>query len=79
MTYLGRIEINPGKLLGKPVIKGTRVPVALILNLLARGYTIDRILEAYPNLKKIDVLAALRYSESRLKRESLAPLATRYR
>ncbi|MBI3305148.1 DUF433 domain-containing protein [Candidatus Parcubacteria bacterium] len=75
MTYLGRIEINPGKLLGKPVIKGTRIPVALILNLFARGYTIDRILEAYPNLRRADVLAALRYSEARLKRESVAPLA----
>ncbi|MBI2515185.1 DUF433 domain-containing protein [Candidatus Wolfebacteria bacterium] len=73
MTYLDRIEINPQKLAGKPVIKGTRLPVALILNLLARGYTIGRILRAYPNLKKTDILAAIRYSEARLQREIIRP------
>ncbi len=59
MTYLDRIEINPKKLTGKPIIKGTRIPVALILNLLARDYTIERIVRAYPNLKRADVLAAI--------------------
>ena len=74
MTYLERIEINPKKLAGKPVIKRTRIPVALILNLLAKGYTIERILRAYPNLKKADLLAAIRYSEARIQREFIAPL-----
>lgn len=75
MTYFERIEINPKKLAGKPIIKGTRIPVALILNLLARGYTIERILNAYPNLKKMDVLAAIRYSEARMQREIVRPFA----
>lgn len=74
MTYFNRIEINPKKLAGKPVIKGTRVPVALILNLLARGYTIERIIQAYPNLLRADVLAAIRYSEARVQREMVRPL-----
>lgn len=61
MTYLHRIEINPKIIAGKPVIKGTRVSVALVLNLLAKGYTITRILRAYPNLTKPGVLAAIQY------------------
>jgi uncharacterized protein (DUF433 family) len=43
-----RITINPKILCGKPVIKGTRTPVYLILNLIARGYTFERIIGAYP-------------------------------
>ncbi|MBI2591345.1 MAG: DUF433 domain-containing protein [Candidatus Brennerbacteria bacterium] len=69
-----RIEINPKILVGKPIIKGTRIPVTLILNLLAKGYTVERILEVYPNLKRIDVFAAIRYSEARLKKEFIVPL-----
>lgn len=68
-----RIEINPKILAGKPVIKGTRIPVALILNLFVRGYTTERILRAYPNLKKADILAAIRYSEARMQREIVRP------
>ncbi len=75
MEIVKHIEINPDVLLGKPVIKGTRVPVALILNLLEHGYTIKRILTAYPNLKKADVLAAIRYSAARINREEITPLA----
>lgn len=77
MTYLNRVEINPKVLVGKPVIKGTRIPVALILNLLAKGYTVQRIVEAYPNLKRDDVLAAIRYSEARINREFVTPVGTR--
>jgi uncharacterized protein (DUF433 family) len=73
MKYLERIEINPKILVGKPVIKGTRIPAALILNLLANGYAVERILRAYPNLKREDVLAAIRYSAARLQRELVFP------
>lgn len=74
MTYKQRIEINPRKLGGKPVIKGTRIPVTLILNLLAKGYSIERIVRAYPNLKKTDVLGAIYYSQARIEREFVGPL-----
>ena len=70
-----RIEINPNILAGKPVIKGTRIPIYLILNLLAHGYDFGRIIKAYPILKKQDIQAALEYSEKRLKREKIFPLS----
>lgn len=64
-----RIESNPEVLVGKPVIKGTRVPVALILNLLGHGYSVERVVEAYPILTTEDVQAALEYAEDIVGRE----------
>lgn len=64
-----KIIVDPKILAGKPVIAGTRIPVYLILNLLAHGYDFDRILQAYPVLTKDDVKAAITYSEERMKRE----------
>jgi uncharacterized protein (DUF433 family) len=61
-----RIVVDPGTLGGKPVIRGTRVPVSLILNLFAHGYDTDRILRAYPILSAEDVKAALLYSAQHL-------------
>lgn len=57
-----RITVDPNILLGKPVIAGTRVPVYLILNLLAAGYTVERVVEAYPGLTVEDVRAALEFA-----------------
>jgi uncharacterized protein (DUF433 family) len=70
-----RIEVNPDILMGKPVIAGTRVPVYLILNLLASGYDRERILEAYPGLVLEDIQAALWYAEQRMRYEEVHPLA----
>lgn len=64
-----RIEVNPEILLGKPVIAGTRIPVYLILNLLASGYTVERIIEAYPGLTQEDIAAALSYAAQRMRYE----------
>ena len=50
------IEINPKICRGKPVIKGTRISVEFILELLANGWSYDEILENYPQLKKEDIL-----------------------
>lgn len=71
-----RIEINPNILIGKPVIKGTRIPVTLILNLMAHGYDIKQVIDDYPILTKEDVQAALEYAQSRVNREELHPLIT---
>lgn len=57
-----RIVINPKIMVGKPIIKGTRIPVYLILNLVAHGYTFERIVKAYPQLTRKDVKAALDYN-----------------
>ena len=56
-----RISINPNVCHGKPVIKGTRVLVSIILGALAGGDTIDQILEDYPNITREDVFAALQF------------------
>ena len=61
---MNKIEINPKKMAGKPVIKGTRIPVYLILNLLTNGYNTERIIKAYPELTEKDIKAALEYAEA---------------
>jgi uncharacterized protein (DUF433 family) len=57
--WKSRITVDPEILAGKPIIKGTRIPVELILDLLANGWTTEEILENYPQLKKEDITAAL--------------------
>lgn len=56
---MDRIIIDPGIMVGKPVIKGTRITVNLIIHLLANGVTETEVLEEYPDLKKEDIKAAL--------------------
>ena len=58
----GRIEINPSVMQGKPVIRDTRIPVALQLRKLAEGATVEELLDAYPRLTKDDVRACLNYA-----------------
>lgn len=60
------ITINSNTLVGKPVIKGTRIPVSLILNLIAHGYSIKNILDDYPNLTKPAVIAAYNKRSSKI-------------
>lgn len=57
-----RIEINPQVMLGKPVIKGTRLPVYVILESLAAGDTFEEILNAYPFISREDILESLNYA-----------------
>ena len=54
-----RIEINPAVMLGKPVIRGTRIPVELIIRKLAEGATEADLLDAYPRLTKADIFRPL--------------------
>lgn len=70
MDWRTRIEVNPAVLVGKPVIKGTRIAVEFILELLAQDWPEARILENYPQLKHEDILAALQYSAALLKEET---------
>jgi uncharacterized protein (DUF433 family) len=58
----GRIEINPHVMLGKPVVRGTRITVELILRRLAEGSTHNDLLEAYPHLGEQDIYAAIAYA-----------------
>ena len=57
-----RIEINPQVMMGKPVIRGTRITVELILNKLGEGTTESELLEDYPNLQREDIRAAIAHS-----------------
>ena len=62
MTITDRIEINPKVMLGKPVIRGTRVPVELILRKLSEGAAEADLLDAYPRLTREDIQAAIGYA-----------------
>ena len=66
-----RITVNSEILAGKPIIRGTRISVELVLELLASGMSVEDILEGYPHLKKEDILAALEYAAKRLNREEI--------
>lgn len=59
---------------GKPVIKGTRITVDLILRQLAQGMTNDDILKNYPHLKKEDILAAIQYATDLVEEEKVYPI-----
>ena len=66
---LDRIEINPEVMLGKPVIRGTRIPVELIVRKLSEGATEADLLDAYPRLSREDIRAALAYAAATLAHE----------
>lgn len=63
-NLIKRIEIDPEKLAGKPVIKGTRIAVEQILRILGAGVEIKEILTDFPHLKQEDILAALVYASN---------------
>ena len=75
MAWRDRIAVDPKVLAGKPIIKGTRLAVEFVLELLANGWAYDTILENYPQLQRDDILAALRYASEVLKEERVFPLA----
>ena len=66
---MDRIVVDPEVLSGKPVIKGTRIPVYLIIELLANGMTEKEILRQYPTLKNEDIKAALLYASKCIENE----------
>jgi len=66
-----RIEIDPKVMIGKPVIRGTRITVELILRKLSEGATQSDLLDAYPRLTRADVQAAIRYAADILAHEEI--------
>ena len=71
---LERISVNPKVLVGKPVIKGTRLTIEFILNLLAHGATISEILNEYDGLKTEDIQACLLFATKSLEDTTFMPL-----
>lgn len=71
-----RIIVDPNILVGKPVVRGTRIPVYLILNLLANGKSINDIIEDYPELTTEDIIAAIKYAASHMRYEETKQLET---
>ena len=66
-----RIEINPSVMLGKPVIRGTRIPVELIIRKMSEGATEADLLDAYPRLTHEDIRAVLAYAADSLAHETI--------
>ena len=64
MALTDRIEVNPDVMRGKPVIRGTRIPVDLILRKLGEGASEADLLDAYPRLTREDIQAAIRYADA---------------
>jgi uncharacterized protein (DUF433 family) len=62
VTVTDRIEIDPKVMMGKPVIRGTRIPVELLLRKLAEGATEADLFDAYPRLTREDIQAAIGYA-----------------
>lgn len=75
MDYRIYIESNPAVMLGKPVIKGTRLTVELILQKLSEGATTEQLIDAYPTLKPEDILAALAYASDVVSNETIIAVA----
>lgn len=70
-----RIVVDVDVLVGKPVVKGTRLTVEFIVELLSQGWTYEQILDNYPGLTRQDILACLSYASNALHAEKIYPLA----
>ena len=73
---VSRIEIDPSVMLGKPVVRNTRIPVELVLRKLAEGATVDELLDAYPRLVKEDIQACLEYAAAVIAHEDVLSLSS---
>ncbi len=76
MNISEHIEVNPNILMGKPVIKGTRISVEQILEKLSAGETENEILQAHPHITTENIKAALAFAAQSLKGENIYPIAT---
>jgi uncharacterized protein (DUF433 family) len=76
MTLTARVQINPRVMLGKPVIRGTRIPVELILRKLSEGASEATLIDAYPSLTREDIHAAMRYAADTLAHDEIVFIGT---
>jgi uncharacterized protein (DUF433 family) len=74
MDWRDRITVDPRILAGKPIVKGTRISVELVIDLLAAGWTSQQLLDSYPTLQADDVRACLAYASEILHGEKVFPL-----
>ena len=75
MKWTDHIDIDPARLAGKPLIRGTRLSVDLIISLLGQGWSENDILRNYPGLTHEDIAACLQYASEVLQAEKVYPLA----
>jgi uncharacterized protein (DUF433 family) len=73
---LGRIVLDPKVMVGKPVIRGTRLTVEYVLNLLAHGASMEEVLAEYQGLTREDIQACLLFATRSLEDSTIVPLAT---
>ena len=76
MTWQDRVTIDPAVLVGKPIIKGTRISVEFVIDLLGRGWTVEQVLQEYDHLTREDVQACLAYASEVLRSEKVHLLPT---
>jgi uncharacterized protein (DUF433 family) len=76
MAWQDRIVLDPQVLVGKPTVRGTRIAVELIIDLLAQGWTQEQLLDSYPSLTPDDIRACLAYASEVLHSERVYPLKT---
>jgi uncharacterized protein (DUF433 family) len=74
MNWQERIILDPKVLAGKPIIKGTRISVEFVVDLLGRGWTVEQLLREYDHVTVEDVQACLAYASEVLKSERVYPL-----
>lgn len=75
MTLADRIQVDPDVMLGKPVIRGTRVPVELLLRRLSEGASEEDLLASYPHLQREDLRAAVAFAADEIAHTETLPAA----
>ncbi len=73
-TFDERIVADPAVMVGKPIIKGTRITVEHILNVLGTGRSVEEVIQEYPRLTREDVLVAIQYARRIVEDERVFPL-----
>jgi uncharacterized protein (DUF433 family) len=76
MDWQSRITVDPKVLVGKPIIRGTRIAVEFVVDLLARGWSVEQILREYDHLTPEDIQACFGYARDVLQSETVYPAVT---